>query len=37
MPPPFRLPHMKTEHFKRYVAVLEEQGSLKLEKFDFPA
>jgi quinol monooxygenase YgiN len=29
--------HMKTEHFKRYVAVLEEQGSLKLEKFDFPA
>lgn len=29
--------HMKTEHFKRYVAVLEEQGFLKLEKFDFSA
>lgn len=29
--------HMATDHFKTYVSRLEELGTLKLEKFDFPA
>lgn len=29
--------HMAADHFKTYVSRLEELGTLKLEKFDFPA